>query len=188
MPLPQVIREAYKLEKRVLTKSSAADLVTETDQRVEKMIISKLKDRFPAHSFIGEESVAAGQHCELTDNPTWIIDPIDGTTNIVHRFPFVAVCIGLVVNKKAQIGIVYNAIQDEMFTARLGQGSVCNGERIQVSGQEGRQGSHSLTTDERNFSQVSNQSRKSADYCGINIQNHQSPMAAEYDLLRDSEN
>ncbi|XP_077983143.1 inositol monophosphatase 1-like [Glandiceps talaboti] len=132
----EVIREAYKLEKRVLTKSSAADLVTETDQRVEKMIISKLKEKFPTHSFIGEESVAAGGHCNLTDNPTWIIDPIDGTTNFVHRFPYVAVCIALVVNKITEIGVVYNAIHDEMFTARREQGAFCNGEKLHVSGQE----------------------------------------------------
>ncbi|MBN3271847.1 IMPA1 monophosphatase, partial [Polyodon spathula] len=69
----------------VMLKSSPADLVTETDQKVESLIISSIREKFPTHSFIGEESVAAGESSILTDNPTWIIDPIDGTTNFVHR-------------------------------------------------------------------------------------------------------
>ncbi|KAF7463118.1 Hypothetical predicted protein [Marmota monax] len=96
----EVICEALKCEMNVMIKSSPADLVTATDQKVEKMLISSIKEKYPSHSFIGEESVAAGEKSILTDNPTWIIDPIDGTTNFVHRFPFVAVSIGFVVNKK----------------------------------------------------------------------------------------
>nr|KAF6426346.1 inositol monophosphatase 1 [Molossus molossus] len=98
----EVVREALKNEMNVMIKSSPADLVTATDQKVEKMLLSFIKEKYPSHSFIGEESVAAGEKSVLTDNPTWIIDPIDGTTNFVHRFPFVAVSIGFVVNKKEQ--------------------------------------------------------------------------------------
>ncbi|NXL78939.1 IMPA1 monophosphatase, partial [Leptocoma aspasia] len=87
-------------------------------------------------SFIGEESVAAGAGSILTDDPTWIIDPIDGTTNFVHRFPFVAVSIGFVVNKKIEFGIVYSCVEDKMYTARKGKGAFCNGQKLQVSGQE----------------------------------------------------
>uniref|UniRef100_A0A8U8AS08 Uncharacterized protein n=1 Tax=Geospiza parvula TaxID=87175 RepID=A0A8U8AS08_GEOPR len=72
----------------VMTKSSPVDLVTETDQKVENFLISLIKEKYPSHSFIGEESVAAGEGSILTDNPTWIIDPIDGTTNFVHRSTF----------------------------------------------------------------------------------------------------
>uniref|UniRef100_A0A8V0XPK2 Inositol-1-monophosphatase n=1 Tax=Gallus gallus TaxID=9031 RepID=A0A8V0XPK2_CHICK len=86
--------------------------------------------------FIGEESVAAGEGSILTDNPTWIIDPIDGTTNFVHRFPFVAVSIGFVVNKKIEFGIVYSCVEDKMYTARKGKGAFCNGQKLKVSGQE----------------------------------------------------
>ncbi|XP_041454412.1 inositol monophosphatase 1-like [Lytechinus variegatus] len=132
----QKIKEAYLLEKRVEIKSSAADLVTETDQLVEKKIIGTLQEKFPDHCFIGEESVAAGQKIELTDAPTWIIDPVDGTTNFVHSFPFVAVCIGLAINKNLVAGVVYNAILDEMFTAIRGKGAYCNDAQIHCSGQE----------------------------------------------------
>ncbi|XP_030016309.1 inositol monophosphatase 1-like [Sphaeramia orbicularis] len=134
----QVVREALCDEKQrdVMTKSSTVDLVTQTDQRVEHLIIQSVKKKFPTHRFIGEESVAAGEACVLTDDPTWIIDPIDGTTNFVHSFPFVAVSIGFSVDKKIQFGVVYSCLEDKMFTARRGKGAFCNGEPLQVSDQE----------------------------------------------------
>ncbi|XP_030409210.1 inositol monophosphatase 1 isoform X1 [Gopherus flavomarginatus] len=132
----EVVREALKEEISIMVKSSPADLVTVTDQKVEKMIISSIKEKYPSHSFIGEESVAAGEGSTLTDNPTWIIDPIDGTTNFVHRFPFVAVSIGFVVNKKIEFGVVYSCVEDKMYTGRKGKGAFCNGQKLRVSGQE----------------------------------------------------
>nr|XP_046264170.1 inositol monophosphatase 1 isoform X2 [Scatophagus argus]XP_046264171.1 inositol monophosphatase 1 isoform X2 [Scatophagus argus] len=119
-----------------MTKSSSVDLVTQTDQKVEQLIIQSVKKKFPTHRFIGEESVAAGEPCLLTDDPTWIIDPIDGTTNFVHGFPFVAVSIGFTVNKQMQFGVVFSCLEDKMFTARRGKGAFCNGEPLQVSDQE----------------------------------------------------
>ncbi|XP_041103121.1 inositol monophosphatase 1-like isoform X2 [Polyodon spathula] len=134
----EVVREALKSEgyMSVMLKSSPADLVTETDQKVESMIISSIREKFPTHSFIGEESVAAGESSVLTDNPTWIIDPIDGTTNFVHRFPFVAVSIGFAVKKELEFGVVYSCMEDKMYTARKGKGAFCNGVQLKVSGQE----------------------------------------------------
>ncbi|XP_075405651.1 inositol monophosphatase 1 [Tenrec ecaudatus] len=132
----EVVCDALKKEMNVMIKSSPADLVTATDQKVEKMLLSAIKEKYPSHSFIGEESVAAGEKSTLTDNPTWIIDPIDGTTNFVHRFPFVAVSIGFVVNKKMEFGVVYSCVEDKMYTGRKGKGAFCNGQRLQVSQQE----------------------------------------------------
>uniref|UniRef100_A0A3Q3B9F9 Inositol-1-monophosphatase n=1 Tax=Kryptolebias marmoratus TaxID=37003 RepID=A0A3Q3B9F9_KRYMA len=83
----------------------------------------------------GEESVAAGEACILTDDPTWIIDPIDGTTNFVHAFPFVAISIGFSINKQVEVGVIYSCLEDKMFTARRGKGAFCNGEPLQVSDQ-----------------------------------------------------
>uniref|UniRef100_A0A8C7EWA0 Inositol-1-monophosphatase n=1 Tax=Neovison vison TaxID=452646 RepID=A0A8C7EWA0_NEOVI len=133
----EVVREAIKGEMNVMIKSSPADLVTATDQKIEKMLISSIKEKYPSHSFIGEESVAAGEKSVLTDSPTWIIDPIDGTTNFVHRFPFVAVSIGFTVNKKMEFGVVYSCLEDKMYTGRKGKGAFCNGQKLQVSQQEG---------------------------------------------------
>ncbi|XP_044196173.1 inositol monophosphatase 2 [Thunnus albacares] len=132
----EMIREALQKDIAVMQKSSPVDLVTETDQKVEQLIISSIKEKYPTHSFIGEESVAAGAPSVLTDNPTWIIDPIDGTTNFVHRFPFVSVSIGFTVKKEIEFGIVYSCIEDKMYTARKGKGAFCNGVPIKVSGQE----------------------------------------------------
>lgn len=132
----KMIREALQKDITIMQKSSPVDLVTETDQKVEQLIISSIKEKYPTHSFIGEESVAAGAPSVLTDNPTWIIDPIDGTTNFVHRFPFVSVSIGFTVNKEIEFGIVYSCIEDKMYTARKGKGAFCNGMPIKVSGQE----------------------------------------------------
>lgn len=122
----KVILEAFRAQKDVMLKSSPADLVTETDQRVEKMLISSIRERYPTHKFIGEESVAAGEKLELTDSPTWIIDPIDGTVNFVHRFPFVAISIAFAVHKQTEFGIVYSCVEDKMYWAQRGQGAFVN--------------------------------------------------------------
>ncbi|KAF1371442.1 hypothetical protein PFLUV_G00278300 [Perca fluviatilis] len=132
----EVVREALQHDRKVMTKSCSVDLVTQTDQKVETLIIQSVKEKFPTHRFIGEESVAAGEACVLTDSPTWIIDPIDGTTNFVHAFPFVAVSIGFSVNKQMQFGVVYSCLEDKMYTARKGNGAFCNGEPLQVSQQQ----------------------------------------------------
>lgn len=116
------------------TKSGEIDLVTETDQQIEKLLIDSLSKQFPDHKFIGEESVAEGSQCSLTNCPTWIIDPIDGTMNFVHSFPHSCISIALFVNQKPSIGIIYNPVLNQLFTARKGKGAFLNGERITVSG------------------------------------------------------
>lgn len=116
------------------TKLSFADLVTETDKNVESLVFECLRKSFPDHKFIGEESVAADNYgkVQLTDEPTWIVDPVDGTMNFVHTFPYVAVAIGLAVNKQPVLGVVYCPALDQMFTGRQGNGAYCNGKPIKV--------------------------------------------------------
>lgn len=70
---------------------------------------------------------------ELTDDPTWVIDPIDGTTNYVHGVPLIAISIALVLKKQLVIGVVYNPILEEYFKCRLGQGAYLNNQRIYCS-------------------------------------------------------
>ena len=129
----KLVREAFYAEKNIDTKDHKTDLVTETDQESERIIKNHFKEKFPTHSFIGEESVAGGEKCNLTDNPTWIIDPIDGTTNFVHKFPFSSISIALAINKELVIGVVYNPIMDEMFSAVAGHGAKCNDKPITTS-------------------------------------------------------
>eukprot|EP00386_Alphamonas_edax_P006550 GDKI01021180.1.p1 GENE.GDKI01021180.1~~GDKI01021180.1.p1 ORF type:complete len:298 (-),score=86.81 GDKI01021180.1:292-1185(-) len=118
-------------DKRVDNKISNADLVTETDVAVEKHLISKVKAAFPTHSFLCEESSVQDQ--KLTDEPTWIMDPIDGTTNFVHSFPMCCASIAFAVKGRVEIGVVYNPNLDELFWATRGGGAYLNGQRIRAS-------------------------------------------------------
>ncbi|RVW87198.1 Inositol monophosphatase 3 [Vitis vinifera] len=111
------------------------DLVTETDKACEDLIFNHLQQHYPEHKLIGEETTAACGTMELTDSPTWIVDPLDGTTNFVHGFPFVCVSIGLTIGKVPAVGVVYNPILDELFTAIRGKGAFLNGKPIKVSSQ-----------------------------------------------------
>ncbi|CAD5321898.1 unnamed protein product [Arabidopsis thaliana] len=117
----QIIRKGFYETKHVEHKSQV-DLVTETDKGCEEL-------------FIGEETTAAFGVTELTDEPTWIVDPLDGTTNFVHGFPFVCVSIGLTIGKVPVVGVVYNPIMEELFTGVQGKGAFLNGKRIKVSAQ-----------------------------------------------------
>ncbi|XP_060553321.1 inositol monophosphatase 1-like [Ruditapes philippinarum] len=127
------VKTDFYRNKKIEVKENFADLVTETDKAVEDLIMSKLGQKFPSHKFIGEETVSAGGHCELTDDPTWIIDPIDGTTNFVHGIPHTCISIGLAVNKQIVAGIVHCPILEETYTAIKGHGAFCNSDKLSVS-------------------------------------------------------
>lgn len=129
-----IIRGGFYKTKHVEHKGQV-DLVTETDKACEDLIFNYLKEHFPSHKFIGEETTAAFGVTELTDDPTWIVDPLDGTTNFVHGFPFVCVSIGLTIQKVPKVGVVYNPIMDELFTGIDGKGAFLNGKPIKVSSQ-----------------------------------------------------
>lgn len=99
----------------------ATDLVTETDRAVEKHVSTRLLSEFPEFQFIGEETYFPGQR--LTDEPTFIVDPIDGTTNFVHNFPAFCISLGLAVKKTPVVGVIYNPLLDELYTAIQGKGA-----------------------------------------------------------------
>ncbi|KAF7721989.1 hypothetical protein EC973_003871 [Apophysomyces ossiformis] len=110
----------------VMKSNNPSDLVTETDQAVEQFIKTRLAETYPDHRFIGEETMSSGAKTEFTNQPTWIVDPIDGTTNFIHGFPFVAVSIGLTMNKVPVLGVVYNPLLDELYSAAQGLGAYLN--------------------------------------------------------------
>lgn len=114
-------------------KSCDIDLVTEIDKKVEETLVGGLSSKYPDHKFIGEEAVSSGGKCELTDSPTWVIDPVDGTMNFVHGFPHSCISLGLLINKESVAGIIYNPILGQLFTAQKGKGAFCNGRPIHVS-------------------------------------------------------
>ncbi|EHK20337.1 uncharacterized protein TRIVIDRAFT_68873 [Trichoderma virens Gv29-8] len=102
------------------SKKNTADIVTQTDKAVESLIRTNLASHYPSFAFIGEETYHPGQ--TITDDPTFIVDPIDGTSNFVHGFPDVAVSIALVVEKLPTVGVVYNPFRDELWAAIKGHG------------------------------------------------------------------
>jgi myo-inositol-1(or 4)-monophosphatase len=109
-------------------KSTSIDLVTEIDRRSEDMIVGHLRQEYPDHAILAEESGVSGQESEYR----WVIDPVDGTTNYAQGLPIFAVSIALEHHGDKVLGIVYEPVTDEMFSAIKGQGSYRNGKRLQV--------------------------------------------------------
>jgi len=110
------------------TKSGPTDLVTQADKETEIAVKDFLLARYPDHAFLGEEG---GQENEAEYR--WIVDPIDGTVNFAHGFPFYAVSIALEVRGELELGVVLDSSRDELFWARRGQGAFLNGRPIEVS-------------------------------------------------------
>ncbi|XP_017010842.2 inositol monophosphatase 1 [Drosophila takahashii] len=111
------------------------NVVTAYDNQIEEFLMEKILASYPDHKFIGEEDTHKNDNVtkELTDAPTWIIDPIDGTSNFIKQIPHVSVSIGLSIRKQIVLGVVNNPAQNKLYTAKLGQGAFCNGKHIQVS-------------------------------------------------------
>jgi myo-inositol-1(or 4)-monophosphatase len=121
-------------------KFSSHDLVTEVDKGAEKMIRNLILTHFPSHSILGEEGVEPGPAAsaqalaEMSDEEyLWIVDPLDGTTNFVHGFPFFCVSIALAHKGEVIVGVVYDPNRDELFVAEKGKGAYVHGRRMQVS-------------------------------------------------------
>jgi myo-inositol-1(or 4)-monophosphatase len=131
-----IAREAGKL----LMKSFAArlafeykgdvDLVTEADRASERLIVERLRARWPQHGIVGEE----GTRTDPGADYRWYVDPLDGTTNFAHGFPVFCVSIALVRNEEQiEAGVLYDPTRDEMFSAERGDGATLNGIPIHVS-------------------------------------------------------
>ncbi|KAI1402141.1 inositol monophosphatase [Hypoxylon fuscum] len=102
-------------------KLNSADIVTETDKAVEALVSSRLSKAYPSFAFVGEETYKPG--IQVTNTPTFIVDPIDGTTNFVHGFPNACISLGFAVDRVPAVGVVYNPYQDLLYTAIRGQGA-----------------------------------------------------------------
>jgi myo-inositol-1(or 4)-monophosphatase len=109
-------------------KLNAVDIITATDNEVEEFIHTAIKTHYPSHCFIGEESYSSGASRDylVTNAPTWIVDPLDGTVNFTHAFPMFCVSIALVLNNRPIIGVVYAPLLNQLFTACAGQGAWLN--------------------------------------------------------------
>jgi myo-inositol-1(or 4)-monophosphatase len=108
----------------------AIDLVTDADRMAEKILTDGLRQSFPDHAVLAEES---GAHKVEDATHLWIVDPLDGTTNYAHGYPFFCVSIALEMEGELTLGVVYDPMLDEMFTAVDGGGASLNGHPIKVS-------------------------------------------------------
>jgi myo-inositol-1(or 4)-monophosphatase len=108
------------------------DLVTEVDRRCEELVVGHLRAAFPDHNFLAEED-----SYQIGSSPyKWIIDPLDGTTNFAHGFPWFCVSIALEHEGEVLLGVIYHCMMDELFSAVKGGGAFLNGSRIGVSSRE----------------------------------------------------
>lgn len=131
----EIAREAGALllpffDRRVrIEYKGEVDLVTEADRASERLIVERLRARFPDHAIVAEEGGG-----RAADSPyRWYVDPLDGTTNFAHGFPVFCVSIGLEKSGEIVAGVVYDPIRDELFTAESGSGALLNSRPIRIS-------------------------------------------------------
>jgi inositol-phosphate phosphatase/L-galactose 1-phosphate phosphatase len=114
----------------------AVDLVTETDKKCEDIVIGALVEAFPDDDVVGEETHGMSGEAEVKrtmSSRCWYVDPLDGTTNFVHGYPWSCVSVGLRAGGAPAVGVVFNPVMNEMFTAVRGGGARLNGEVIRCS-------------------------------------------------------
>ncbi len=125
----KIILDYYLKDVDAISKKNTYDLVTKADLDAENRIISIIKDKFPEHSILTEES---GEERNKSDY-CWIIDPLDGTNNFYHKFPVFCVSIALYKKEKPLIGVVFDPIKKELFSAEKNRGAFLNDKQIKVS-------------------------------------------------------
>ena len=125
-----LIRDFGELEKLQVSLKGPADFVTNSDKKVEKIIIEELTKSKKKFSILSEE---IGEIKNLDKDNYWIIDPIDGTTNFLHGIPHFAISIALKSNNEIISGVIFDPIKNEMFYAEKNNGAYFNNQRIRVS-------------------------------------------------------
>ena len=129
----QGIQQHYFKTGVVAEKKGTVDLVTQADLESEKAILSILKEHFPNHQFIAEET--HNKPIDLSNQMTWIIDPLDGTSNFAHQFPYFGISIALHDRENIIFALIVHTILDDWYVAKKGQGTYKNNQKIHVSSQ-----------------------------------------------------
>ncbi|HUL74646.1 MAG TPA: inositol monophosphatase family protein [Vicinamibacterales bacterium] len=125
------IQRAYFRSHLTIEKKGPIDLVTAADLEVEREFRALVKQRFPSHVVLGEEG--ADRSAPPESGVCWIIDPVDGTTNFAHGLAIFCVSIALEVDGRTEVGVVFDPMAGELFTAERGQGAWLNGRRLAVT-------------------------------------------------------
>ncbi len=123
-------RDFGEVENLQVSMKGPANFVTAADRRAEETLRAELAKARPGYSFLGEES---GKHEGSDGTHTWIVDPLDGTTNFLHGIPQFAISIGLERSGAMVAGVIYNPVTDEMFVAERGKGAYLNDRRLRVA-------------------------------------------------------
>ena len=135
LAIKAALKSGYFIKKSVgkintISYKGRDNIVTDIDKRSERIIIDMILASFPDHSILSEEK----GRIDSSSVYRWIIDPLDGTTNFAHAFPFFSVSIALEESGKVIMGVVYDPLRDELFFAQSGKGAYLNNKRIRVSG------------------------------------------------------
>ena len=125
-----LVRDFGEIEKLQVSTKGPSDFVTNADIRTEKILIDELKKAKPNYSILSEEK---GLETNKDKNKTWIIDPIDGTVNLLHGIPHFAISIALKINDEIVSGLIFDPIKNEIFYAEKNNGAYLNNQRIRVS-------------------------------------------------------
>ena len=126
-------RDFGEVEKLQVSLKGPGNFVTAADRRAEDILRTELMKARPGYGFIGEEG---GKQSGTDDTHTWIVDPLDGTTNFLHGIPQFAISIGLQREDTIVAGLVYNPVSAELFTAERGTGACLNDQRLRVAGRK----------------------------------------------------
>lgn len=129
------LRYMNRLDSLDVVEKQRHDYVSEVDRMAEAEILRELKRAYPRDAFLGEESGKIGDSRNV-----WVIDPLDGTRNYLRGFPHFSVSIGLLENGEPTLGVVYDPLRDELFTADRGNGAYLNDRRIRVGRRDGLSG------------------------------------------------
>ena len=131
-----ITRNMDRIDRLTISSKRSNDFVTEVDHAAERAIIDVLRQAYPDHGFLAEESGAEASGGDYQ----WVIDPLDGTTNFLHGFPQFSVSIALRHKNRLEIGVIYDPVTQELFTAARGEGAFMNEKRLRVSGRKGLAG------------------------------------------------
>ncbi len=127
-----ILREGYG-RAHAPERKGRIDLVTEYDRRSERLVLDELARRFPGQAVLAEESGAHAGAAGAAPEARWVVDPLDGTTNFAHNYPFFCVSIAAEWGGRLVAGAVYDPVRDEMFSAAAGHGATLNDAPLRVS-------------------------------------------------------